>query len=423
MKILDYELIDDISRLFEKRLFVYGTGKYGRKVANAFSRMKIKIEGFCETKPDKIFFDGEKVISAISLIQDYDEDNVLVIIASEKYYKEMISALQVTQNMNLCTYYALFLSLYLNCEAKEMIEPIKKDIKFFKEVSLNTAIQTFFDTWRTTRFYCEMMAQPSLVWLLQPGKVASMTIHSSNFLKTYHFHSMAYAFNADGNMRDLCNQMLDNIKERPVKIITGVREPIARDISVFFQGTEWDIWPLIRYDNSWLYLFGDYKDNNTKKLDGKLLKKEICTFEKSLNHTFDNITREIIKNKSDEFSWFDYEIKALFDVDIYEYPFDKEKGYSIIKQDNIHILIYKCEQLNQLEDIIGEFIKEPGFSLNSTNQGDEKVYSYVYKKFKEKVKLKKSYFDYYYADNSKLKHFYTDTEIEQFMDKWKEKLL
>lgn len=422
MRIIDYELIGDFSCLYEKRIFIYGTGTYGRKVANIFRQMEIGVKGFCETNPDKDIFEDKKVISALSLIQDYDRADVLVIIASEKYYQEMINKLQTTRNMKLCTYYSLFISLYLNCETGCMKESMKENIKLFKEVSLNIAVRTFFDTWRTTRFYCEELFQPSLVLLYQPGKVGSMTIHSSNTLKTYHFHSMAYAY-ADEGMRKICNRMLDKIKKNPVKIITGVREPISRDISVFFQGSESNIWPLIRYDNSWLYLFGDYSSHHTTKLDAQILKKRISVLEKSLNHSFECMTKEIIENRSDEFSWFDYEIKALFGVDIYAYPFNKEKGYTIIEQGNIRILVYKCERLNQLDGVIGEFIGEPGLSFTDTNRGDEKVYSYVYKKFRNEVKLSRKYFDYYYADNSKLKHFYTDSEIEQFMNKWKKKLL
>lgn len=423
MKIKDYELICDVSFLFGKTIFVYGTGVYGRKVAETFLQMETEIEAFCETDPEKEDFGGKPLISPISLIQNYDRDDVLVVIASEKYYKEMICAFQTAENLNLCTYYALFVSLYLNYETKEMTETIKKNIELSKKISLDMAAQCFFDPCRITRGYCEMLSYPSLVWLYQPGKVGSMTIHDSSPSKVIHLHSMAYAFNADGSMYDTYNLMLDKIKENPVKIITGVREPISRDISTFFQGTDVGIWPFIRYDNSTIYLFGDYSRPDAEKLDVQLLKKKISVFEKSLNHSFEHMEKEIVENKSDEFSWFDYEIKALFGVDIYEYPFDKEKGYALIKQDNIQILVYKCEKLNQLEKIIGDFLEDPDFLLQTANRGEEKVYSYIYKRFKEEVKINQWYFDYYYANNLKLKHFYTDLEIEQFIGKWKERLL
>lgn len=189
---------------------------------------------------------------------------------------------------------------------------------------------------------------------------------------------------------------------------------------MLFQTTDFDMWPLMRWGSSSLYLFGDYSKNI--RLDVQTLKERICVWEKSLNDTFEDISKEIVKNRSDEFSWFDYEIKALFGVDVYEYPFDREKGYAIIEQDNIRILIYKCEKLSQLGKVVGEFLDDPRFSLNNANQGEKKVYSYVYREFKEKIKLSRQYFDYYYANNSRLKHFYTDSEIEQFKNRWEKKI-
>lgn len=418
MKIIDYELTCNISYLFEKKIFIYGTGVFGNKVAALFSQMGIEIDGFCETNPKENEFFGKKVLSVEILVKNYDESDVLIIIASEKYYREMIDELRIVKNISICTYYALFIALYLNDKTEKLTESLKNNIHLFKKVNLDIVIRNLLG-WGI-KWYCDILSQPSLVWIYQPGKVASASIYWSNPLKSYHLHSLAYAFNANGEMLDICNEIITKIRKNPIKIITGIREPISRDLSLFFQGSEADIWPLIHYGNSWIYLFGNYSKDN--KLDAQTLKKRICTFEKSLNDSFEHLGKEITTNKSDEFSWFDYEIKALFGVDIYEYPFDKEKGYTIIEQDNLQIFVYKSEKLSQLEKVIGEFLEEPEFSLKNANQGEEKVYSYVYKEFKEKVKLNQQYFDYYYADNPKLKHFYTDTEIEQFKEKWEKKL-
>lgn len=419
MKVIDYELTCDISYLSGKRIFVYGTGIYGRKVTTVLLQMGIEIEGFCETDPKKSEFIGKRLLSPKTLIESYDESNVLVIITSAKYYNEMIDELQPSENMSLCTFYALFISLYLNCEVDGIPDFLKDNIRFYKNVSLDIAIRDLLEC-RLVNYY-DIFSKPSLPWLYQPGKVGSVTIHESNSLKDCHLHSLAYAFNEGGKVPDMCISLIDQIKKKQVKIVTGVREPISRDISVLFQTTDFDIWPLMRWGSSTLYLFGDYTKNS--KLDIQALKKRICVWEKSLNYTFGKISEEIIKNKSDEFSWFDYEIKALFDVDIYDYPFDREKGYALIQKDNISILVYKCEKLNQIENVIKDFLEEPEFKIRCANQGEQKVYSYVYKEFKKAVKLNRQYFDYYYSDNPRIRHFYTDSEIEQFKNKWEKKLL
>lgn len=416
MKIIDYELACDISCMFEKNIFIYGAGMYGKKVSTVLSQMEIEIEGFCETKPVDEYTMGKKIISVKTLIENFDTRKVLVIIASERYYKEMIKALQTTENLMVCTYYALFISLYLNCEMEKITESLRNYIRVFKKVSLDSIVHNFLNSWWTAENFCNLLFQPSLVWLYQPGKVASVTIHQSNLSKTYHFHSLACAFNANNNIAETYRYILSEIKKRPIKIITGIREPISRDISAFFQGSDEKIWPLMSNGNVWLYLFSDFSKYESLNIDE--LKKRICILDKSLNDSFDFLCREIVENKADEFSWFDYEIKSLFGIDVYAYPFNKEKGYSVIEQGNIKILIYKLEKINQLEEIIGEFLAEPKFSLKNENQGGEKIYSYVYKKFKKEIKLNKQYFDYYYNDNSKLKHFYTESEINQFRNKW-----
>lgn len=420
MNVIDYELTCNIFCLYKKKIFIYGAGMYGKKVDTILSQMGIQTEGFCETEPVRKYFLSKKITSVTELIENFDENNTLVIVASEKYYREMIHELQAVKNMIVCTYYALFVSLYLNCDKEEITESLRNNIKLFKEISLDKTVHNFLNSWWTAENYCNILFQPSLIWLYQPGKVASVTIHQSNLLKTCHFHSLACAFNSNNSLTDTYKKILVEIKKRPIKIITGVREPISRDISAFFQGSEEGDWPIMTNGNIWLYLFSDYSKQGEQDIDK--LKEKICILDKSLNYSFDFLCKEIIENKADEFSWFDYEIKSLFGLDIYKYPFDKEKGYSIIEQDNIKIFIYKYEKINLLEKAIGEFLNEPEFSFKNGNQGNEKVYAYMYKKFKSEIKLNKKYFDYYYDNNLKLKHFYTDIEIEQFKEKWKTKL-
>lgn len=61
MKIIDYELTCDVSCLFGKRIIVYGTGAYGKKVSAVILQMGIEIEGFCETNPKNNEFIGKRV--------------------------------------------------------------------------------------------------------------------------------------------------------------------------------------------------------------------------------------------------------------------------------------------------------------------------------------------------------------------------
>ena len=46
-------------------------------------------------------------------------------------------------------------------------------------------------------------------------------------------------------------------------------------------------------------------------------------------------------------------MKEVFGIDVFAYPFDAEKGYTLIKEGNIELLLMKMEKLSELENVIG----------------------------------------------------------------------
>ena len=61
--------------------------------------------------------------------------------------------------------------------------------------------------------------------------------------------------------------------------------------------------------------------------------------------------------------------KEILGVDIFDYSFDKEKGYSIIKKGNLEILIYTLESLSAIgEEAISSFLGIPNFKLIRANE-------------------------------------------------------
>lgn len=119
-----------------------------------------------------------------------------------------------------------------------------------------------------------------------------------------------------------------------------------------------------------------------------------------------------------EFSWFDKQMKKVFNIDVFEYPFDQEKGYSIIKKGNIEVLLMKMEKLNDLEAVIGEFLNIENFNLDNENVGSEKPYRFAYRDYKANFKLPKEVLDNVYVKNEHTKHFYSEQERETFYNKW-----
>ena len=173
------------------------------------------------------------------------------------------------------------------------------------------------------------------------------------------------------------------------KIVTMVREPIAVDLSTIFQWVEQGI--LDRYlAEQW--------------------KREI---------PFLKILSELMVKIQDRlFDWFNEELKVLSGVDIFTYPFDKEKGYAVISENGVDILILKAEKLSQMEEVLRDFIGNSQIKLVNENVGSNKEYAHLYKEVKEKIELPREYIEHYYKNNPYVDYFYTEQEKALFRSKW-----
>ena len=125
----------------------------------------------------------------------------------------------------------------------------------------------------------------------------------------------------------------------------------------------------------------------------------------------------------DQFEWFNSDLRATFGIDVYAYPFDKEKGYSIIKQDNIEVLIMKTERLNTFESVICEFVGVPHFKLINTNETDSLPTKYLYRNIKDVIKIPYKTIAWCYEGNFMMDHFYSRDEKLTHLRKWKNNII
>jgi hypothetical protein len=235
------------------------------------------------------------------------------------------------------------------------------------------------------------MKSPSNILVYQAGKVGSTTIRASIAkldINCNHIHIL----------NDWEKNVYQNVfkDSKVVRIITLVRDPISRELSHFFHNIGNIYYPSMNIPI------------------GNSFMSAIIEHLKSLESAF-------IRNKN-MFSWFDRELKSVFGIDIYAHPFDREKGYTIIKQGNVEVLAMKLEKLNSLESVIGDFIDAPEFKLVNANDGDNKSYKYLYKNVKDTIKIPREIFDMYYKNNPKMNHFYTEEEKAAFLKKWEKNI-
>jgi len=175
-------------------------------------------------------------------------------------------------------------------------------------------------------------------------------------------------------------------KKKPAKIITLVREPVERNMSAFFQNYERFVGQ--RYNK-----------------DSKDIEMLVHQFFESYNHNV-------------PLTWFDIEMKTVLGVDVYQYPFPKDKGYLTINKPPYEVLILKIETDDAVkQEAVRKFLNMDEFVMTRQNVGGEKEYSKTYSDFKKNIIVPDDYVDKM-CKSKYIKHFYDSKEIQEIRQRW-----
>ncbi|MGV2829104.1 putative capsular polysaccharide synthesis family protein [Myxosarcina sp. GI1(2024)] len=270
-----------------------------------------------------------------------------------------------------------------------------------------------------TNIFGSNLSQPEVI-VYQMGKVGSSTIVKSlqkldlDF-KVYHVHALSeqrieelentYRAHFD-RTRVIHSHLLESLylrkqikrneRQQKWKVITLVRDPIARNFSSFFQNVQHQR----GYD--W------QKKLHTSSPD--VLSKELQKiFLENLDNNF----------KILDLDWFDRELKTVFGVDVFAKKFDPDKGYEIYQGEKADVLLLKLETLNRCaNNAFREFLQLENFTLSKKNIGRNKLYKQVYKSFLNDIKLPEAYIEEMYTSQF-VRHFYSNSEINYFTNRWR----
>lgn len=179
--------------------------------------------------------------------------------------------------------------------------------------------------------------------------------------------------------------------DAPIPIVTGTREPIDRAVSALFQTIHWEYQHLIEPDGSI-----------------------------NVERTLEFIHRTICEKKYPAWkacTWFDEEIKSVLKVDVYNYPFDEEKGFSLVENSKFRILILRRESFsrgfeNGIPALLGRSV-----AMKRANRAESKQYSNAYRQVKRQLTLPKHTLDEYYTTKY-VRHFYDSGEIDSYRTRW-----
>lgn len=415
-KVWDLEICRNINKLKDAdKIIIYGAAEKGREIFGWLEDADLKIDFFCDRNMSiwGNYFEDTEIISPFKLrdISIENEGASIFVIACVLHPQEILTLFNHLglNNIKVITYWGIRVALRVNKEtlyeqqSKRMLE-----IQIENQQRKNSII-----IWAYKLLYDLITSSKKTIWIVQPGKMATSSLESRMREKQISFikeHILEFPdFVLSEEYRRMWEEKIQEQKNDSLKVLAAVREPLSRDYSAFWQ------------------VFSEIQE---RMLISSILDKD---FQKMYENYVDLILkgRECIKEKmgvsleytwNDEFEWFDEQIKKYLGIDVYEYPFNPDEGYTIIKKGNIELFLYKVEKMEAVLDKISSFIGTTKLSSVNSNVSAQKWYGLAYVQFRKEVKLPKRYVEHYYVNNKKMDHFYTEEEKKEFLDKWKDNI-
>ncbi len=173
---------------------------------------------------------------------------------------------------------------------------------------------------------------------------------------------------------------------RPLEVVTLVRDPVARNLSAFFENLD---------------AFTDIGPDRLREDVPGLIELFLAAYPHEVPLT-----------------WFDRELRATLGVDIFAVPFPAERGWVELTGSGHRVLVLKLEAGDAvMQQAIGAFLGRPDFRLRRTNVGVEKPYARLYDEVKHAIRLPEEYLERMYTSRL-CTHFYPAVEIAAFRNRW-----
>lgn len=204
-----------------------------------------------------------------------------------------------------------------------------------------------------------------------------------------------YVWEGQHLVRDLSRR-----PDRPRKVITLVRDPVARDVSSFFQNL--------------LLFFGEDHGRVADEESLARVARRLCGL------FVDNYATGRTQHDADPRDWLDEQLRPVFDVDVYRSRFPRESGYEIYESGSSAVLLMRMEDLDSCAGVaFKQFLGIEDFGMTNANVGTAKGYASLYETFKRELTLPRAYLDSMYGSRM-ARHFYSTDELSEFRRRWTE---
>jgi len=237
-------------------------------------------------------------------------------------------------------------------------------------------------------FFNRYLKNHTPVLVYQMGKVASSSVTRSLSRQYPGVVLQAHYFNPNHKnwrIRRLYHWVME--ETGPLNVISLTRDPVGRNVSVFFQNFE----------------------RNTG-----------VPYHKA-NFSLEELKTIFLKKFAigQPVHWFDNNIMGNFGIDVYVKPFPK-CGHSTYTHKNIRLLVMRSEiNDNEKVKVIKDFLRMDSFQLVNRNISAQKEYASAYMDFKRNVKFPLDYIDKM-CKSKYFNHFYDQDIIDSVKQKWSE---
>lgn len=204
------------------------------------------------------------------------------------------------------------------------------------------------------------------IFIYQMGKVGSSTLDDS-IPGAVHLHTLygnppckvlidlerRGLWRGVGFLYDLLRRLAIRLRSE-IRIITVIRDPVQRNVSMFFQDFPY-----------WYVEYARHNRSAYRSSDASLV---------------ESIYASVFPHEYVD-EWFDLEIKRLTGIDVYAYPYDKYKGFNLYINGKYKLLLLEMRLIERNWSILEEFV---GAKLNlvKSNVGEDKWYGPIYSKHK-----------------------------------------
>lgn len=373
-----------------KKVVLWGTGKYGKAMTSLLQSYEISVSYYCDNNPSLwgTTFMGIPVISpeTLSSYQQSHNDLLVQVSVEPKSIREkeillqlkelqIASVISATEGITQVTRYLRISTYKENPALQHDISEIGKVPPLYRMENQEWMLLSLMSKAEFPIFVC------------MPAKTGDNTIMETlspllHLQQTHFPHWLHKKY----------------LRDEKVKIITAVRDPIIKDLSSVYQ---------------WVSVSEPFKDLFPQEIPMTPEKLEMY-LSNDIQAYFDQyVSHDIFFQVK---TWFNHFSEQV--VDLRKHPFDREKGYATVQEGNYDIFVFQLEKLNDLVPELSQWAGVELDQLKNANMASNKWIGSSYKQAKQDIKLTQEYFDACYND-SYIQHFYSQADIAAFQEHWK----